>query len=910
MALTSMANAQFQYRDFQSVQGLKIIGNARQVDGKLRLTSNLRMQRGSCWYNIQQLVADTFETRFTFQITNRGGLGGGADGLAFVIQNSSDSVLGANGGGIGYSGIYNSLAIEFDTYKNSGDPNNNHISINSRGILANDANHAYSLGYVTTIPSLANGTVYNVKIRYTTDTIRVYLNDSTLPVLAVRVNLDSLLSLNSDKAWVGFTASTGNGYENHDILSWSFDTVSYVSPPVVFLPGIMGSPLYNGDEEIWVDQWRLVKWGDSFLDVLQLADNGIDPYSPAYHIQTTPFPGGPKCDAALAELPLKKYKKLIDTLEHRGYKLDNWDATSHEGKNLFVFTYDWRKSLKDLADSLSAYLDSVTKWTGANQVRLVAHSYGGLVAKSYAAYYSENNLEQVTFLGTPHLGAPEIAHTQLTGAIVNWQLALAANKGEIKKLAKNFPSCYQLMPSEQYFNLNINNGLSVGLELYRGYISTNLNEVLDYYASKNHWLTASHDGSLEFNSTLIEESEDILAYIWQRPIDTAHIFNIAGYSLPTIGEVTPFPKDFSQIIRMEGTPYQYNLNGDGTVPLRSAECLSETRTQADYYAKKVDHLGLCQDEEALRLVANLLQSPPQTDLASFTKISQERPASYEISCLFFACGSPVQIHIYDELNRHTGPDSDSSWELGIPESYVYAGPLDDPEADKIVILPPGPEYRAVIYSPDSNAYYSLTLSHIENGKKVASLFFDSIATPASAVSRITLSKITSQLKVGIDINHDSLNDYYAYPDWMLAEFYLHEGWNLVSLPLDIGWQTVTSLYHYASSQAFTYDGGYIIADTIPYQLGYWLKSGKIDTLRLLGRLRLVDSIIVNKGWNIISALSVPIPVGVVTSQPENIIISSFYEYDEAYFTADTLKPGAGYWVKIKSAGQLILDATK
>jgi hypothetical protein len=43
------------------------------------------------------------------------------------------------------------------------------------------------------------------------------------------------------RAWVGFTASTGGGYENHDILNWSFvatdvsSSISTVSSHITFL---------------------------------------------------------------------------------------------------------------------------------------------------------------------------------------------------------------------------------------------------------------------------------------------------------------------------------------------------------------------------------------------------------------------------------------------------------------------------------------------------------------------------------------------------------------------------------------------------------------------------------------------------------------------------------------------------
>ena len=42
--------------------------------------------------------------------------GGGADGIAFVLQPVSTS-LGSSGGGIGYQSISPSFSVEFDTYK-------------------------------------------------------------------------------------------------------------------------------------------------------------------------------------------------------------------------------------------------------------------------------------------------------------------------------------------------------------------------------------------------------------------------------------------------------------------------------------------------------------------------------------------------------------------------------------------------------------------------------------------------------------------------------------------------------------------------------------------------------------------------------------------------------------------------
>jgi hypothetical protein len=67
-------------------------------------------------------------------------MGGGsrADGIAFYLQ-SNDTNVGGFGGGMGYQGIPNSIAVCFDTYNNSpevpSDVSNNHIELNVNGSI-------------------------------------------------------------------------------------------------------------------------------------------------------------------------------------------------------------------------------------------------------------------------------------------------------------------------------------------------------------------------------------------------------------------------------------------------------------------------------------------------------------------------------------------------------------------------------------------------------------------------------------------------------------------------------------------------------------------------------------------------------------------------------------------------------
>lgn len=227
--LTTPVQADFTFDDFSDTSTLHLNGDARPVSDVLRINY------GSAWFMSQQFVRDGFETTFQFRITDLGGVGDcegddGGDGFAFVIQNESVSALGTAGGSLGYGGggpseppgITNSLAVEFDTWCNSefNDPNGNHLSVHTNGILPNDADEAFSLGASTAIPNLSDGSIYTVKIIYIPGTLSIFLND--LIILEVSVDLSITLDLDNGHAWVGFTAGIAGAFENHDFLSWSF----------------------------------------------------------------------------------------------------------------------------------------------------------------------------------------------------------------------------------------------------------------------------------------------------------------------------------------------------------------------------------------------------------------------------------------------------------------------------------------------------------------------------------------------------------------------------------------------------------------------------------------------------------------------------------------------------------------
>ena len=204
----------------------------------------------------------------------------GSDGFAFVIQNQDTFALGENGMGLGYQGIENSLAIEFDTTFNYEllEPYENHVSVHSGGWRnKNNASQTHSFASSTAIPELTSGIPIQAKIVYKpvfdpsvlyTDNfyaspklneylenadfydggqadfgiglgmLYVHVYDMFEPKLITPINIDALLKLNHGRAFVGFTGATGSSsYQVQDILDWTFTSSrkdpEYYAPVVI-----------------------------------------------------------------------------------------------------------------------------------------------------------------------------------------------------------------------------------------------------------------------------------------------------------------------------------------------------------------------------------------------------------------------------------------------------------------------------------------------------------------------------------------------------------------------------------------------------------------------------------------------------------------------------------------------------
>ena len=209
------------FASFSSSNGLNLNGSASIVDGQLQLTGTGVRQAGSAFFEAPLAInsSTSFQSAFSFNIGGGSGTTG-ADGMTFLLQNSPNGTdaIGRAGGYLGYDTISNSLAIEFDTYKNGGDLAGNTIAV----VINGDTRNA--IAEVEAPFDLNSGARYTAWVDYDgeTNTLAVYLSESAVKpndaVLRTQVALDQILG---NTAYAGFSAGNFDQPNYHRVSSWS-----------------------------------------------------------------------------------------------------------------------------------------------------------------------------------------------------------------------------------------------------------------------------------------------------------------------------------------------------------------------------------------------------------------------------------------------------------------------------------------------------------------------------------------------------------------------------------------------------------------------------------------------------------------------------------------------------------------
>jgi uncharacterized repeat protein (TIGR02543 family) len=204
-------------------------GDADATNGYLRLVPDLLWKSGTVVRRSQIQLTSGFSTYFSFLMTTSGTTTDYlVDGLAFLIYESDEVKIGEYGGGLGYKGISQSIAVEFDNFKNNdlSDPYDEHVAIMVNG----DANHADEpSGSVVEYTELERNTIH-AWVDYNNGSVTATFGTSSTRSSSANKTITRNVGtfLQGKNVFVGFSSSTGGAGGNHDLLKWYFKD-SYVA---------------------------------------------------------------------------------------------------------------------------------------------------------------------------------------------------------------------------------------------------------------------------------------------------------------------------------------------------------------------------------------------------------------------------------------------------------------------------------------------------------------------------------------------------------------------------------------------------------------------------------------------------------------------------------------------------------
>jgi parallel beta-helix repeat protein len=480
---------------------------------------------------------------------------------------------------------------------------------------------------------------------------------------------------------------------------------------VLFLPGIKASRLYR-ENAIGIEDklWPPNYFGDD-LEELMLDDEG-NSIKNVYTRDVIEKAGGTS----------NIYKSFIGELDD----LKNTQAIN----DYSLFAYDWRQSVTDIAQNGTPYPDWTTKSAIAElenlaataqnkKVTIVAHSNGGLLAKAMMLELEKlgkaDQVDKIIMVSTPQMGTPKAILSLLYGYDEGSPLGLLISRDKARKLSENMPGAYGLIPSKTYFNRTEEPLISFSSEhtRYKEFEESygeKIGDVEEFY----NFLLAEKDkrnkpatDEVELENIL---NEDLLAATavmheqldsWSPP-ENVQLIEIGGWGLDTVSGVEYTEREKAKCISYYGYlvpschgdgKYEpiyeprFTVDGDEVVTTPSSLMLPEgdnvERYWVDLYRYNKENKNSKKHKNILE-IGNLIEFfsdiiKDENDDSLFSYIQQSRPEDYEDAPprIRMSLYSPLDIHLYDNQGRHTGPmvvtdeagNEAVTFEEAIPNSY-------------------------------------------------------------------------------------------------------------------------------------------------------------------------------------------------------------------------------------------------
>jgi hypothetical protein len=121
----------------------------------------------------------------------------------------------------------------------------------------------------------------------------------------------------------------------------------------------------------------------------------------------------------------------------------------------------------------------------------------------------------------------------------------------------------------------------------------------------------------DLNDFLLDNSENFKASIDTIDFGNVEVFNIVGFNQWTIGKNKVI--DGSPPLYCKTIEYYRNLNGDFTVPVRSAELINGQIFEHTYYVPTIMHHNLPGSQETLKILLGVFADPPNYYFPEYSK---------------------------------------------------------------------------------------------------------------------------------------------------------------------------------------------------------------------------------------------------------------------------------------------------
>ncbi|OGI64860.1 hypothetical protein A3H53_04800 [Candidatus Nomurabacteria bacterium RIFCSPLOWO2_02_FULL_40_10] len=511
--------------------------------------------------------------------------------------------------------------------------------------------------------------------------------------------------------------------------------------PVIIVPGLLGTeiskPTDDGSEKLWLDIIRnLVPFGDEFMDPLQ------------FNSDLTPSETLTIENVVGKILTFDYSESLVKEFKNQGYV---------EGTDLFTFPYDWRYGVsEENVSKLKQKIADVLEETEAEKVDIIAHSTGGLIVKKYVVENTENhNIDKAVFVGVPNTGAPKAVKALILGDSFGVPLLDAK---EMKKIAKNLPVAYDLLPSEQYFNAKGSyvktveqNGLTDDIPHDLDFNEINTFLTQDYQLNSQALINANNLHTADF------DNYDLRA----NGID---LYAVNGCKTDTIGKFIKYR--YQNALHPGNIQINYILDhtpGDGTVPLESATNLPINQ-ENKFYSLNASHASMMSQDGSRQQIVNIISG---SDLS--TKNSKGRDlitqdiSKCELNGEAMAVFSPLSIDIVDQDGNHTGLASDGvSIENNIPNASFEI--IDE---HKFVYLSTdeGQTYTISVAGTGTGTF-TVTNATISGNNITQTQVFSDISVTPSLLGSISLSN-DSDTALSLDTDGNGTTDQTLEPTSIL-----------------------------------------------------------------------------------------------------------------------------------------------